>query len=315
MTTVGDQLYHLGGVPVGGKFTTGNVFFLDSGVGSNANEGTAVDSPLATLAYAISKCTANNGDIIYVMPGHAETTTAIPVNVAGIEILGLGTGISQPTITATTGASDLLDVSVKSVHIDNIALMGAASGVTALIDLAAGSDNLHLSNCLLSSGATPLKQITAPEGTHFVKIEHCVFRGTAAGIANSLFLGDGDVGTGFVDWIIRDCTFNYTESVGCDSGAILCSTSSGGITGILIQDCNFLGLANGEAAVNPQGVTTGKATGLMVRCNYQGADGTDAWVQSDLLGYVDCFAVEAGARGAGAKLGSGTSPLLTTAFA
>lgn len=54
--------------------TTGSIFFVHSGTGVNAlGGGRNPDAPLATLDYAIGLCTANKGDMIFVMPGHAET--------------------------------------------------------------------------------------------------------------------------------------------------------------------------------------------------------------------------------------------------
>lgn len=92
------------------KFT-GNVFYVDStatGKGDTAGHGTSPDSPFATLDYAIGLCTADVGDTIFVMPGHAEnvaTASAITVDVAGINIVFLGTGEKRAkfTFTATGG--------------------------------------------------------------------------------------------------------------------------------------------------------------------------------------------------------------------
>ena len=90
------------GVPVMGggveiPASTGNYFFVHSGTGSDAYDGKnpkVVDrssGPFATVDYAIGKCTASNGDVVIVMPGHAETlTAAVTVDVAGVQVIGLG---------------------------------------------------------------------------------------------------------------------------------------------------------------------------------------------------------------------------------
>ena len=99
------------GVPVMGggveiPASTGNYFFVHSGTGSDAYDGKnpkVVDrssGPFATVDYAIGKCTASNGDVVIVMPGHAETlTAAVTVDVAGVQVIGLGVGASVPTLT------------------------------------------------------------------------------------------------------------------------------------------------------------------------------------------------------------------------
>jgi hypothetical protein len=64
------------GVPVdvphpGQVFWVNNSSVLAEGgiTGSNGNDGT-YRKPFASIDYAIGKCKANRGDVIYVMPGH-----------------------------------------------------------------------------------------------------------------------------------------------------------------------------------------------------------------------------------------------------
>jgi len=89
--------------------TSGNVFYVDSGAANatDNNAGDSWDKPLATLDAAVGKCTASNGDKIYVAAGHAEAVIAaagLDFDVAGIEVIGLGIGTSRPTITLGTAA-------------------------------------------------------------------------------------------------------------------------------------------------------------------------------------------------------------------
>jgi hypothetical protein len=71
------------------------------GIGpSNRNPGTPL-KPFATIAYASSRCTANQGDTIYVYPGHIESVVAsgtLTLTVAGITIIFLGNGSNRATI-------------------------------------------------------------------------------------------------------------------------------------------------------------------------------------------------------------------------
>src|SRR3954447_6326802 len=78
----------------GQLFTTGKVLYVSSLGGNNINVGNDPAAPIATVAQAISQCRANKGDIIVILPGHTETVTAtsINVNVAGVTIVGLGSG-------------------------------------------------------------------------------------------------------------------------------------------------------------------------------------------------------------------------------
>ncbi len=309
MTQVGDMMFHLGGVPVDGEFTTGSVFFVHSS-GSNSNLGVDPDSPFATLAYAITQLTASKNDIIYLMPGHTGTTTAIPANVVGINIKGVGHGAARPTITATTGASDLINVTAASFRMDNVILVGAASGCTALIDLSSAADSFHLSNCRLKGLAAPTAHITIAPGANEGLVEHCYFTGVA-GWAKGISFENSEDGTENQGWIMRHLTFDATVAVGCDDACIEFKTSSGGVTGVLIEDCDFIGLADGDHAIDPQATSTGRATGMVKRCNYHGADVTDSFVESDLLGYIECHAVVAGDHSSASMLSTDRTPKLS----
>jgi len=101
------KINSLRGIPWMGfppDITTGNIWFVDSGhpfASDNTHCGESPLEPFATIDYAIGKCTASNGDIIYVMPGHAETvnaTATLTCDVAGISIVGLGNGTNRPSL-------------------------------------------------------------------------------------------------------------------------------------------------------------------------------------------------------------------------
>jgi len=257
MTTVGDLLYQLGGVPVSAEFTTGAVFFVDSNTGSNSNDGKSPDTAFATLDFAIGNCTASKGDIIYLMPGHAETTTAIAIDVAGVSIKGIGRGSARPTITATTGATDLINITAAGTYMENILLVGAASGCTALIDIAS-ADNTFF-NMEFRHGAAPTDACTVTAGARN-KWHSCRWNGTADG---------PDVGIEFQsatenackDFEVIDCIFNY-GLYGLDEAAIG-DGAAASVEGGIIKDCVFSGMVltavdfNSSSAAAVRGVVTG----------------------------------------------------------
>ena len=74
--------------------STGARCWVDSTTGTDGTAyGRNPETPVATLDYAISNlCTANKGDIIYVMPGHSEALTAsnlVDVDIDGVTVSGL----------------------------------------------------------------------------------------------------------------------------------------------------------------------------------------------------------------------------------
>ena len=92
-----------------------------------------------TVDAAIGECTASAGDVIYVMPGHAETVTSIALDVAGVTIIGLGTGLNRPTFTFGAAASTITvsaaNCAWKGCHfIGNFDNVAAAFTVTTAKD-------------------------------------------------------------------------------------------------------------------------------------------------------------------------------------
>jgi hypothetical protein len=127
----------------------GDIWFVDSGVGVDAaGYGQNPDSPCATLDYAVGLCTANNGDVIYVMPGHAETIVAdsgVDIDVAGVKVIGLGWGASRPTFTFTTAVTADFKLAADSVHVENILFLGGIDATTGVVEIS-GAD-CKLINC------------------------------------------------------------------------------------------------------------------------------------------------------------------------
>ena len=142
-----DSLYASGPVYSQGApvipFTTGTVRFVSS-THANASDnhaGTEVSSPLATVDAAIGKCTASVGDVIVLMPGHAETVTAtsIALDVAGVTIVGLGQGLNRPTFTYGAAAATIT-VSAANCAWKGCHFIGNFDDVAAAFTIGAAKD-------------------------------------------------------------------------------------------------------------------------------------------------------------------------------
>jgi len=141
------------GVPVMGgggniPFSTGTYFFVDSVTGSNSNDGKDPDHPFDDIDYAVNQCTADKGDVIIVMPNHTEDIASagdIDLDVAGITIVGLGHGLTRPTITYSTTLSDI-DVDDEDITVDNIYFDLTGVDETP-IGIDVNEKNFTLSNC------------------------------------------------------------------------------------------------------------------------------------------------------------------------
>lgn len=138
-------------VPHPGKvFWVNNSSVLPEGGigGSNTNPGTYL-KPFSTLDYAIGKCTANRGDVIYVMPGYTQSMTAadaVDVDVAGVTIIGLGRGSLRPKFTYDNSAGEFV-IGAANVRIENLWFVPSVTGITKAIDVENGSHNFQIVNC------------------------------------------------------------------------------------------------------------------------------------------------------------------------
>lgn len=223
--------YQRGPIEVGG-----NVFFVDSGHAQTANstsQGQSPGTPFATLDYAIGQCTASNGDTIYVMPGHAETVTAVvTLDVIGVSIIGLGRGRNRPTFTGS-GAIDVLTVTAANCHIENIRLVGASASVTALLNIAAA--DLTVEKVSFEPAETPLMSVTVASGGDRFHIKDCKWLSTANGpdCAVDFETSDSD------NWIIEDCFFNFVNA-GLDLAVIRANVDA--TAGGIVKNCVAIGL-------------------------------------------------------------------------
>lgn len=89
--------------------------------GADSGSGT-YNQPFATLDYAVGRCQPSAGDIIMLMPGHSETlssATALALDVAGIAIVGLGSGTLRPKFILDTATTTTISVSAANISVKN----------------------------------------------------------------------------------------------------------------------------------------------------------------------------------------------------
>ena len=199
------------GMPVlgsSGLMTTGDVFFVDSGAAAAADGNAMTDptQPGATIDAAIGRCTANNGDIIIVMPGHTENLTgSIAMDVAGISVIGLGIGHTRPLLSYT-GTGGVVTFSASNVRWSNIVHDCSIAAVT---------------NAILASGTIQR-----------VEIDNCHFTFDATGVEFTVMIALGGGATDSADYVnIHDNWFEAENIDGCASA-------------LLIDDCQFVHIRN-----------------------------------------------------------------------
>lgn len=89
-----------------------------------------------TVDEAIGSCTSAGNDTILVLPGHTETVTATSIahDVAGVKILGLGSGENRPTFTFSTAAATVT-VSAANCSWENVRLVANFADVVSAFTL------------------------------------------------------------------------------------------------------------------------------------------------------------------------------------
>ena len=118
----------------------GDSYYVDSNTGSDTDDGLTWDTALATLNTAFGKCTANNGDVVFVAPGHAEDVVsagAIACSKAGITVICLGSGADRPTFTFKTVVGADFDITGASFKMVNFIGKAGLDGLTNPLHVAA----------------------------------------------------------------------------------------------------------------------------------------------------------------------------------
>lgn len=228
---------------LGAQAYAGDVWFVNSVIGTNAaGKGTKNSSPVATLDYAIGLATANKGHIIVVTPGHVENVSAasaITGDVAGVSILGQGTGRSRPTFTWTTTDGTIV-VSAAAVRISNCVfdLTGIDAVVTGFTITGTGCEFDHNEIILANASAQCTTAITSAATADRLWIHDNKIHGTTdAGCAAGMVLVGGD------DIVIEN---NYIH------GAF--TTSLGGIQNVTTAGLRWL--IKGNTIVNSTASST-----------------------------------------------------------
>lgn len=131
----------------------GSALLPNQKAGSDGNKGT-FDAPFSTVDYAVSQCTANRGDVVFVKPGHAETLAAdgFALDVAGVAVIGLGSGTLMPSFTLNATTSDV-NISAANCTLMNVRFVPSTSDVVRAIQVTAAHATIK-DILVLDAGAT-----------------------------------------------------------------------------------------------------------------------------------------------------------------
>lgn len=134
------------------------LLFVDSGAtnaldADDGYHGHSFETPLATIDYAIGLCTADEGAVILVAPGHNESLAAatIDFDVAGVTCIGIGEGTLRPRIDFDNAASSI-DIGANNVTLINLTFLPSITDVLIGVDVEANKTNFKMIDCEFLEG-------------------------------------------------------------------------------------------------------------------------------------------------------------------
>lgn len=273
----------------------GKVFFLNNSSvlapnglgGSDGNPGT-YQKPFSTLSYAISACTANRGDIIMVMPGHAETistSTALTLSTAGVAIVGLGTGTKRPTFTLGTATSATINVTADNISISNCLFVANYAAVVAAFTLTTAK-NFTLSDVEVRDSSSVLNfkfvvnvgaTSNAADGLTLERVNWYGLGATSGSAAINM------AGTN-ARLTIKECYITHAAT----SDAGLMPIATGKVVTHMICDRNILNFVGSTGATTGTIITTDGTTnsGVICRNFIQSLDATSEILVTASSGFI-----------------------------
>lgn len=223
----GDLTLHNGAI----AGIVGNTFFVDSGDtdAADAAAGGTSAAPFATLDYAVGQCTANNGDVIIVRPGHVEdlaTGESIDFDIAGITVIGLGRGTDRPRIDFNH-ANGAVDIGADNVTLRNLTFRPSVTVVAIGVDIEAGAEYALIEDCEFLDGEAGdgtdefVIGIDLKAGCHHTRIRNCKFstHASANGAEHAILLTGASHHV-----VVVDCDIRGEYTTACVGGITTLST-------------------------------------------------------------------------------------------
>lgn len=297
MTTVSDGLFQYGGVPVGYPFIlqTGTAYFVRPSTGSDNNTGRKPSAALQTLASALSRCTANSNDIVYLIAesNTASATTdyqsvALDWNKNSVHLIGINAGsmIGQRSrisnlSTATAIVNGLFIVSANNCLIANIEVFQGAASTNptgASIAVSVTGQRNRFINCQLSGiGDSTLDDATSRSlkvsGGENI-FQHCylgldtIIRATAT--------AEVEVSAGARN-IFESCLINSYTSLSTFK-AVTCGSPD---RFVMLKDCTLSAIQNITSSVAPTGAIASGSVNGQVMLMHSGVFGYAAVTTAD----------------------------------
>lgn len=248
---------------------TGQVFYVD--VSASNGDGRTWATAKNALDDAITLCTSDRGDFIYVAQGHTESygaVTGFTLNKAGISIIGLGNGDNRPIFSFTNGAGTILTTNAgDNILLENLKFLATVDSVLICINIVDGTDNVTIRNCVFEAETAATDEfdesIQIGNACIGTTIDNCVFD-MANNDAVAAISSDNDT----AHTTIKNCMIMGDYSTACIEFAAVASTDLHILDNIMIN-----GDLVGNNGLNSEPcLEIIAATGGFIKGNYFAAD-------------------------------------------
>lgn len=327
MTTFGDMLFHMGGVPVlpGVPFgPDSRVYFVapyrtTANGASDGNNGLSPKRALKTLSAALSKCRADKNDtVVWICSGEsaAETTDDQDASLAWDKDLVHLIGISRnrysqrcrlTQTSGATGVTPLLDVTASGCVFANFQafLGGDATNLVAVRNT--GSHNYFENVHFAGMGSADLGSAANATSLKLEGGSECVFKRCVIGLDTIERDGDskGELwfDGGASRMIFEDCFF--TTYLSADNQTVTVEDGTAIDRTILFDRCLFFAKSTNKATAQttvfsiPAGISQGA---IILKDSYAASDGGAVDWDSGNRGIIWNNSVAAAASAAGGIL-------------
>ena len=295
---------------------TGNVYYVDSNVtveGDGSNWGNAKD----TLDEAFALCTANNGDVILVAQGHAESLAGaadVTADLIGVTVIGLGNGDNVPTFTVATDSNEAAPVKItaNNVTLCNLRFVGGKTGGSqdaieiaanyATIDRCEFVETVNTKELAVANNYGIITILDTAAAITNVTISNCQFH-LASGGNNESAIALTDASNGVTHVKVLNCFINGTFA----DGAIQWDQGTNPLTDAVVANSTIINdLATGGVGACIS-IDSGDAV-IIVNCTIGSADGDKEPISDDAASYlINTWTCEAGAYGLTSVNGSATN--------
>jgi hypothetical protein len=238
--------------------STGSRFWVHAGTGTDGTAyGSTPDKPYATVDYAVAACTASKGDRIMVLPGHTEAlteATSLTMDVAGVQVIGIGSGRLKPQISITTATTATWNITAANCLVQNIDIVTGFLDVAVAMTVGAAGDGLTLDGVNFydtSATAGALIGMSVAAAVSDVTIKNCNYYGIAlSAAATEAFIFAGEANR----LNIENC---YIK--GEFSGNVIDAATAASID-VILKHLLLINMSETGGGVDLKAETTGMAT-------------------------------------------------------